>query len=185
MKIEKESLIGKSFPKLDAAERATGRAIYIQDLTLPRMLHAAILRSDRVHARIVSIDTSRAENLPGVKAVITAKDIENVPFGHGTDTTPLEEGFVRPATLSMGSAWDIALSPDPDQTFLYLADGTNNKIWILRREGLEVVGEFGRNGRYAGEFHWVHSVTVDSQGNLYTGEVDTGQRIQKFRPVRE
>jgi len=95
MKIERESLIGKSFPKLDAAERATGRAIYIQDLTLPRMLHAAILRSDRVHARIVSIDTSRAENLPGVKAVITAKDIENVPFGHGTDNTPLKEGFVR------------------------------------------------------------------------------------------
>ncbi len=57
MKIEKETLIGKSFPKLDAAERATGRAVYIQDLKLPRMLHAAILRSDRVHAKIVSIDT--------------------------------------------------------------------------------------------------------------------------------
>ena len=89
MRIEKDSLIGKSFPKIDAAERATGRAIYIHDLELPRMLHAAILRTDRVHARIVSIDTSAAERLPGVRAVITAKDIDNVPFGHGKDNTPL------------------------------------------------------------------------------------------------
>jgi len=100
------------------------------------------------------------------------------------DGTFLQEAFVRPATLSMGSAWDVALSPDPDQAWLYLADGTNNKIWILRRETLEVVGEFGRSGRYAGEFHWVHSLATDSQGNLYTAEVDTGQRVQKFRLVR-
>jgi DNA-binding beta-propeller fold protein YncE len=100
------------------------------------------------------------------------------------DGTFLEEAFIRPATLSMGSAWDMALSPDPDQAWLYLADGTNNKIWILSREGLEVVGELGRSGRYAGEFHWVHSLAVDSRGNLYTAEVDTGQRVQRFRPVQ-
>lgn len=94
----------------------------------------------------------------------------------------LTEAFVRPATLSMGSAWDVDLSPDPEQTYLYLADGTNNKVWILRRESLEVVGEFGRNGRYAGGFHWLHSIAVDSRGNLYTGEVDTGKRVQKFVP---
>jgi len=95
MRIEKESLIGKSIPKIDAPERATGRAIYIHDLQLPRMLHAAILRADRVHARIVSVDTSRAERLAGVRAVITAKDIENVPFGHGRDNTPLKGDKVR------------------------------------------------------------------------------------------
>ena len=102
----------------------------------------------------------------------------------GKDGSFLQEAFFRPATLSMGSAWDVAFSPDPDQAWLFLADGTNNKIWILRRETLEVVGEFGRNGRYAGEFHWVHSLAADSQGNLYTAEVDTGQRAQKFRLVR-
>jgi xanthine dehydrogenase molybdenum-binding subunit len=95
MRIEKDSLIGKSFPKIDAAERATGRAIYIQDLELPRMLHAAILRTDRVHARIVSIDTRAAERLPGIRAVITAKDIDNVPFGHGKDNLPLKGDKVR------------------------------------------------------------------------------------------
>jgi xanthine dehydrogenase molybdenum-binding subunit len=95
MRIEKDSLIGKSFPKIDAAERATGRAIYIHDLELPRMLHAAILRTDRVHARIVSIDTSAAERLTGVRAVITAKEIDNVPFGHGKDNIPLKGDKVR------------------------------------------------------------------------------------------
>jgi CO/xanthine dehydrogenase Mo-binding subunit len=95
MQIERESWIGKSIPKIDAPERATGRAIYIQDLVLPRMLHAAILRADRVHARILSIDTSRAEALEGVRAVITANDIDNVPFGHGKDNTALKGDRVR------------------------------------------------------------------------------------------
>ena len=99
------------------------------------------------------------------------------------DGTFVEEGLIRPATLSMGSAWDVAFSADPAQRYLFVADGTNNKVWILERDDWEVVGEFGRNGRYAGEFHWVHSVAVDSRGNIYTGEVDTGQRVQKFRPV--
>ncbi len=101
-----------------------------------------------------------------------------------TDGSFVAEGFVRPQTLSMGSVWDLAFSPDPAQRFLFVADGTNNKIWILRRETLEVVGSFGRSGRWAGEFHWVHSLAVDSRGNVYAGEVDTGQRVQKFRPVR-
>ncbi|UCF69360.1 MAG: molybdopterin-dependent oxidoreductase [Acidobacteriota bacterium] len=95
MRIAKQSLIGKSFPKLDAPERASGRAVYIQDMVLPRMLHGAILRTDRVHARIVAIDTSAAERLPGVQAVITANDIDNVPFGHGKDNTPLKGDKVR------------------------------------------------------------------------------------------
>jgi len=95
MRIEKETMIGKSFPKIDAPERATGRAIYIHDLELPRMLHGAILRTDRVRARIVSIDTTAAEQLDGVRAVITARDIQNVPFGHGNDNTPLKGDVVR------------------------------------------------------------------------------------------
>jgi len=94
----------------------------------------------------------------------------------------LREAFIATATLSMGSAWDMDFSPDPEETYLYLADGTNNKVWILLRETMEVVGEFGRSGRYAGEFHWVHSIAADSKGNLYTGEVDTGQRVQRFVP---
>jgi xanthine dehydrogenase molybdenum-binding subunit len=95
MRVEKQSWIGKSLPKLDAPERATGRTVYIHDLVLPRMLHGAILRSDRVHARILSIDTSEAIRLDGVRAVITAADIDNVPFGHGRDNTALKGDRVR------------------------------------------------------------------------------------------
>ena len=95
MHVEKQSLIGKGLPKIDASERATGRVSYIHDLELPRMLHAAIRRSERVHARIVSVDTERAARLPGVRAVITAGDIENVPFGYAKDNTPLKAGRVR------------------------------------------------------------------------------------------
>jgi xanthine dehydrogenase molybdenum-binding subunit len=94
-RIERQSVIGGSFPKLDAPERATGRAVYIHDIELPRMLHAAILRTDRVHARILSIDTAAAARLPGVRAVITAKDIDNQPFGHGKDNTALKGDKVR------------------------------------------------------------------------------------------
>jgi xanthine dehydrogenase molybdenum-binding subunit len=90
MIIEKDTYIGKAIPKLDAPERATGRSIYIHDLELPRMLHGAILRAGRVHARIVSIDKTEAEKIEGVRAVLTADDIHNVPFGHGRDNPPLK-----------------------------------------------------------------------------------------------
>ncbi len=96
------------------------------------------------------------------------------------DGTFVKEAFLAPRTLSMGSVWDLDVSPDPEQRWLYVPDGTNNKLWVLDRETLEVAGSFGRGGRFAGNFMWVHNVAVDSRGNLYTGEVETGKRVQKF-----
>ncbi len=90
------------------------------------------------------------------------------------------EKIVAPATLASGSAFVFALSPDPDQRWLYMADGTNHKVWTLRREDLEVVGEFGRGGRQLGQFLRPHGMSADSQGNLYVGEASTGRRVQKF-----
>lgn len=90
------------------------------------------------------------------------------------------EKLVRPRTLASGSAFVIALSPDPDQRWLYLADGTNHKVWILRRSDLEVVGDFGRGGRQVGQFLRPHGMGVDSEGNIYVGEASTGRRVQKF-----
>ena len=89
-----ESLIGKRIPKLDAPEKATGLARYIADIKLPRMLHGKILFAGRPHARIVNLDTSAAEVMPGVRAVITAADIELVPFGFGRDNTALKKDKV-------------------------------------------------------------------------------------------
>jgi sugar lactone lactonase YvrE len=92
----------------------------------------------------------------------------------------LAERIVAPATLASGSAFVPVLSPDPQQQWLYLADGTNHKVWILRRSDLSIVGDFGRGGRFVGQFLRPHGMSVDAQGNLYVGEASTGRRVQKF-----
>jgi len=92
---QKETLIGKRIPKLDAPQKVTGETRYIQDIELPGMLHAKILRTNRVHARIVNIDTSAAKAMPGVFAVITGKDTPGIPLGHGKDNLPLKRDKVR------------------------------------------------------------------------------------------
>jgi DNA-binding beta-propeller fold protein YncE len=92
----------------------------------------------------------------------------------------VKEFSVLPGTSGNGSVWDIVLSRDPAQRWLLLADGRNNRVTVLSRETGEVSATFGHPGRYAGEFHWIHDIATDSQGNLYAGEVDTGKRVQKF-----
>ena len=96
------------------------------------------------------------------------------------DGTFVTEFFVETDTLGPGSVWDIDLSPDSRQLFLFNADGSNNYVWTLLRNTGEILSHFGRNGRNAGQFHWVHNIAVDSHGDLYTAEVDTGKRAQRF-----
>ena len=79
-----------------------------------------------------------------------------------------------------GTAVSMNFSADKAQTCLYVGDNTNQTIYILNRGNLEQLGRLGHAGRMAGDFHWLHQVSLDSQGNIYTGEVDTGKRIQKF-----
>ncbi|WP_198372645.1 NHL repeat-containing protein [Roseomonas rosulenta] len=99
------------------------------------------------------------------------------------DGTFVREIFVATDTLGSGSVWDIELFPDAGQTTLFAADGSNNTVWLMSRQEGTVTGRFGRAGRNAGEFHWVHNMAGDSRGNLYTTEVDTGKRAQRFRLV--
>ena len=77
------SVLRKSYPRVDAADKVTGRSMYADDVYLPGMLYCKVLKSSRSHARIVSIDTSGAEQLPGVRAVITARDFPDLRFGSG------------------------------------------------------------------------------------------------------
>ena len=98
-----------------------------------------------------------------------------------TDGTFVEELFVKPDSLGDGSVWDISFSPDPDQTYIYLADGTNRKIFIIERESLEILTNFGDGGRNPGQFFAVHNIATDSDGNLYTTETYEGKRLQKFK----
>lgn len=99
--------------------------------------------------------------------------------------TFVREFFVERDTLGNGSTWDLDLSVDSRQRYLYNADGENNKVWILNRQSGATVNTFGRNGRYAGQFHWIHNLARDSKGNIYTAEVDTGKRAQKFVPAHD
>lgn len=75
------TVVGKRLPKLDSPDKATGRAIYTDDIVLPNMLYGKLLLSPLAHARIISIDTSEAEALPGVKAVLTGKDVPDATWG--------------------------------------------------------------------------------------------------------
>jgi CO/xanthine dehydrogenase Mo-binding subunit len=89
-------VVGKSHTQIDAVDKARGRTKFVSDLTLPNMLYGRVLRSPFAHARIRSIDTSRAERMPGVKAVVTYADTPGVQFGPRTeDWTILAKDKVR------------------------------------------------------------------------------------------
>ncbi len=95
----------------------------------------------------------------------------------------VKEFIVAPLTLGNQSTYNIAFSRDKEQKYLFVQDGENNVIWELRRSDGAVLGKTGRQGRNAGEFHHIHAMAQDSAGNLYTGEITTGNRVQKFVPV--
>jgi DNA-binding beta-propeller fold protein YncE len=92
----------------------------------------------------------------------------------------VKEAFFAKNTLGSGSTWDIAFSKDPQQRYMFLADGTNEKVRIVLRETLEELTNFGDGGRQPGQFYGVHSIATDSKGNIYTTETYEGKRLQKF-----
>lgn len=100
----KENLnpVGKSVPRIDGRGIVTGQTKYVFDISFPNMLVGKMIRSEHPHARIISIDTSKAEKLPGVKAIITAKDTHNIKYGsneyffpHTVDQLAIENEKVR------------------------------------------------------------------------------------------
>jgi DNA-binding beta-propeller fold protein YncE len=96
------------------------------------------------------------------------------------DGTFIKEVFYARNTLASGSTWEIAFSPDPAQRFMYLTDGQDERVRIIERETLAELASFGHGGRQPGQFFGVHSIAVDSKGNIYTTETYEGKRLQKF-----
>ena len=96
------------------------------------------------------------------------------------DGTFVDEVRIAPRTLGDGSTWDIAFSRDPEQKYMYVADGKNMKVYVMDRMNLEILTSFGDGGRQPGLFFAVHSIATDSQGNIYTTETYEGKRVQKF-----
>jgi hypothetical protein len=96
------------------------------------------------------------------------------------DGTFVKEVFIEPKTLRSGSVWDMTFSRDPQQTYIYQANGVNEHINVLLRSSLEILTTFGDGGRHPGEFFGCHNLATDSKGNLYVTETYTGARVQRF-----
>ena len=92
----------------------------------------------------------------------------------------VQEAFFETNTKNAGSVWDIAFSKDPQQRFIFMADGVNERVKIIDRQSLKELTSFGDGGRLPGEFYGVHSIAIDSKGNLYTTETYEGKRVQRF-----
>src|SRR5215472_4935186 len=104
----------------------------------------------------------------------------NNPAGEVGKCGFVGEQFISEHTNIIGTAVSMNFSTDQAQSCLYVGDNANMTIYILNRSSLQELGRLGRSGRNPGEFHYLHQVSVDSNGNIYTGEVDTAKRIQKF-----
>ena len=83
-------------------------------------------------------------------------------------------------SLGDGSVWDVAFSKDAQQKYLFISDGRNSKIRVADRQSLQELYNFGEGGHYPGQFYSIHSIAIDSKGNLYTTETYQGRRVQKF-----
>jgi hypothetical protein len=92
----------------------------------------------------------------------------------------LMEKFVRPETGGSGSGFSLQFSRDAEQSILYLMDGTNQRVWMLRRKDLAILDRFGKPGRQAGEFIRAHMIAIDSKNRMYTGEAGNGRRMQRW-----
>src|SRR5439155_24987502 len=96
------------------------------------------------------------------------------------DGTFVKEAFFDKNTLRSGSVWDMTFSKDPQQTYIYMGNGVDEKISIVLRSTMEVLTSFGDGGRQPGQFFRVHNLDTDSKGNLYATETYTGARVQRF-----
>jgi hypothetical protein len=99
------------------------------------------------------------------------------------DGSFVAEQVYEKATRGTGSVYDLVFSPDKEQKFIYMIDGMNGEVRIVDRASKETLGRFGRPGRQVGMFTALHNIAVDHQGNIFTSEVNTGQRVQKFRRI--
>ena len=94
-----------------------------------------------------------------------------------------KEFIVAPYTGVGGSTGGVSFSPDKEQRYLYISDLTNNTIWFLNRADGKVVGRYGSMGESGGQFFGLHMIATDTKGNIYTGEVFAGERVQRFVPA--
>jgi DNA-binding beta-propeller fold protein YncE len=108
--------------------------------------------------------------------------------GNRIHVTDKQGKFIQEIPLAVttgvgGAPGGVAFSPDKEQRYLFISDLTNNHIWFLNRADGKVLGQLGSMGDNGGQFYGLHMIAVDSQGNIYTGEVFAGERVQRFVPA--
>src|SRR4030043_223213 len=157
---EEYSIIGKPIPRVDARAKVTGEAKYAADIEAADMLWGAIKRSHHPHARILNIDTSKAERLPGVKAVTTGKDFSGFKWGWSRETRdeePLATTKVR--YLYEGVAAVAAIDEDIAEEACELIEVEYEPLpgvfdpFEAMKEGAPLVHE-DRPGNICVEYHW-------------------------------
>jgi hypothetical protein len=99
------------------------------------------------------------------------------------DGSFVREAVIAKDTFGSGSVWDVGFSTDPQQAFLFVNDGTNQLIYVIDRQTLEVVSTFGGAGHWAGQFYGAHNLAVNTKGDLFITETYEGKRVQKFTYV--
>ncbi len=179
------SVVGKSVERTDGRVKVTGKARYAGDLVAPGMLHGKILRSPLAHARILSIDVSRAQALPGVMAVVTGKDFPGIPFGTRPDT---RDQLPMPVTkvhhFGEGVAAVAALDPDTAEEALDLIRVEYEELPVVLtaadalRPGAPLVNEFkNSNTAYASDFHFGDVDKGFNEADYIREETFSSQRV--------
>src|SRR5665811_300257 len=169
--------VGRSRPKTDAGEKTSGRTQYIHDFSMPRMLYGKIKYSDRANARIVSIDTSEASAVPGVKAVITCGDVPEIRFGFLKDNLALKKDRVRQyrdevaavAATSPEAAEDAPLVHETDPRGKEAKDNRLRLPWKFEAGDMKE-GEKGSAYVAEGEYEagWVTHCCMGTSGCVAT-----------------
>ena len=146
------NVVGTRVPMLDAAQKAKGVALFTDDLVLPGMLYGKILRSPVAHAKIINIDTSRAEKLPGVKGVVTGQDIPDRQYGivpMAKDEYALARDKVRYIGDDVAAVY--AIDPEIAEEALELIAVEYNELPAVfdpleaKKDGAPVIHDFVKN----------------------------------------
>ena len=93
----------------------------------------------------------------------------------------VKQGFINRGGPASSTVARVAFSQDPEQRYIYANDFGNGKVWIIERDSLATVGEFGSLGSEPGQLTNLHHIAVDSRGNVFGAEVGQNRRVQKFR----
>ncbi|MBC8461242.1 MAG: xanthine dehydrogenase family protein molybdopterin-binding subunit [Deltaproteobacteria bacterium] len=170
--------VGKSIPRTIEVDKVTGRAVYINDLKRPGMLYGKILYSKYAHAKIKDIDTSRAEKLLGVRAVLTGKDVPDVRVGFLQDQTVLKKDVVRQFRDEVAAV--AAISPDIAQEAVDLIEVKYEELPAVfdpieaMKEGASLIHEVDGRGRPA------KSNIIPIPWKFYAGDIEQGRNESTY-----